>query len=209
MINYCIPSLKIEIGNHPSYEHMNEGDNTDLSNYDVAFNVSDSPEIEDIVDTKRKVYWLPINEFGYWGYQTFYWFVHLMDNAVNRNLNIYLHCVAGMHRSPMLGYLYLRSLGNSPEEAFSKVEDKHHIFGNDKYNWLEETLQNDIDYGRIPEDVVEFMTDVRKYKTSTLMNVMKLRNNMDFPEKTKIKNGVKKPVGQKQVEDKNKGTFSK
>ena len=209
MVNYQIPSLKIDIGNHPSYEGVDGVPEIDLSKYDVVFNVSDSPEIEDIVDTKRKVHWLPINEFGYWGYPTFYWLVHLMDNAVDRDLNIYLHCVAGMHRSPILGYLYLRSLDNDPQAAFLKVKDQHYILGSADYNWLEETLQNDIEYGRIPEDVIDFMKDVRKHKTSTLMNVMKLRNNMDFPQKTIDKQGIKKPVGQQQVDDKNNGKFNK
>lgn len=207
MINYSIPLFKIDIGRHP----IDDGFNCklDLSEYDVIFNVSDNPYVKDIVSNEKKVYWFPISEFGNWGYNLFFWFTHLMDNSIERGLKIYLHCQAGMHRSPILGYLYLRSKGMSIKEAFKEFKDAHIILNDDNKNWLEETLQHDIEYGRIPDDVIAFMQDVHKNKNLSMLKIMKLRNVMDFPPKSLDKKDIKKPVGQQQIDDYHKGIFNR
>lgn len=203
MITYRIPTLKIDIGSHPTANSVFPIREGELDKYNVFLNVSDDVPYMMTAET----HWFPINEFGYWTYQPFYWLVRLMDKAVKENNNIYLHCHAGMHRSPMMGYLYLRSLGNSPDEAFSKFHDTMVLVGDANKNWLEETFQNDVEYGRIPADVVEFMKDVRKYEKDSLMHIMKKRGGLDLPQKAIEKNGIKKPVGKTQIDEAQKGIF--
>jgi hypothetical protein len=204
MITYRIPSLKINIGDHPQvYEHEYET----MMDHDVLMNVSDEGPYGSIDIPKKIIHWCPINEFGYWGYHTFFWTVRVLDEAIEYDKRIYLHCHAGAHRSPMIGYLYLRSLGHSPEEAIALFDEKFAI--GERTNWLEETFQNDVEYGRIPADVVQFMKDVRAYPNGSLMGVMSKRNVMDLPPKTIEKNGIKKPVGEIQVTLAQKGLFTK
>lgn len=203
MITYIVPSLSVDIGEHPVIYNKDDFDYF-IAGYGTMFNFADELPYE---DDKTKVYWHPINEFGYWTYQPFYFFTILMDKAIERKDNIYVHCHAGAHRSPMMVYLYLRSLGNSPDEAYKLFEDNYVVIG-DSFNWLEDTFQNDVEYGRIPEDIVEFMQYVRKNKNMSMMHIMKNRGVMDLPEKTK-QHIAKKPVGQKQIIDFKNGTFSK
>jgi hypothetical protein len=201
MVNYSISDFKIHIGNHP---HYNENDEEGILNsYDAIVNVSDDPAYG--LDGNARIYWFPISEFGYWTYQPFFWFVKLMDHHLEKQDRIYVHCHAGIHRSPMMVYLYIRSLGFSPDEAYSKFNAS--FSSDENTNWLEETFQNDVEYGRIPADVVEFMKDVQANKEMSMMSVMKKRGVLDLPSKTTEKRGVKKPVGQAQIIQNKKGLF--
>lgn len=203
MISYEVPSLKVEIGQHPVIYNQKDFQQF-LSSYDTMFNFSDELPYE---HSRVNIHWHPINEFGYWGYAPFYFFTILMDKAVEKNHKIYVHCHMGAHRSPMMTYLYLRSLGHSPDEAYVLFTDEYIILGK-KENWLEETFLNDVEYGRIPADVVEFMKDVRKNKDFSMMTILKNRKTMDLPHKTIQKNGEKKPITQKQIDMLKKGIFT-
>lgn len=209
MITYKVPSLKIEIGDHPIIYADHEPESR-VEKYDSIFNFSDEAPygLSKNDYPKTEIHWSPINEFGYWTYQPFYFIVPLMDNAVERGRNIYVHCHAGAHRSPLMTYLYLRSLGHTPEEAYALFDDKYVVLG-EKNNWLEETFQNDVEYGRIPADVVEFMKDVRTHKDRSLMGLLKMRGSMDVPLKTKEHGNLKKPVGKEQLWQYKNGIFSK
>ena len=209
MITYKVPSLKLEIGDHPIIYADHEPESR-VDKYESIFNFSDEPPygINKKAHPETEVHRHPINEFGYWTYQPFFFMVHLMDDAVARDRNVYVHCHAGAHRSPMMTYLYLRSLGNSPDEAYALFDDKYVVLG-EKSNWLEETFQNDVEYGRIPADIVEFMKDVRKNKDISMMHVMKKRGGLDVSEKAKAKGSEKKPVGKEQLWQWKNGVFSK
>jgi len=202
MITYKVPKYNIEIGSHPVAGTTNGG--TTISDYDVVLNVSDDPPYGDDRNSfekhKTTINWFPINEFGYWTYQVLYWAARLFDAAMDEKKNVYVHCHAGMHRSPLITYLYVRSLGHTVDETFELFHDGLKILGEkSNSNWLEETLQNDIEYGRIPADAIQFMIDVRKNPGVSLMGIMKRRDVMDLPQKTIEKNGIKKPVGQTQI----------
>jgi len=208
MITYSIPTLKIDIGTHPTANTVTPPRPGELDKYNFFVNVSDDEPYQ-MNKPDTEVHWFPVNEFGYWTYQPFYWITRLMDRAVEEKKDVYLHCHAGAHRSPMMGYLYLRSLGHNPDEAFKLLEEGWKVGADVTKNWLEETFLNDVEYGRIPEDVVQFMKDVRNNPKDSLMTVMHKRKVMDLPQKTVEKSGIKKPVGQIQIVMQEKGLFNK
>ena len=200
MLTYVVDEFNIHIGNHPCYHDNNREQIID--HYDVFMNVSDDPA--NYLAKGKPVYWHPIVEFGYWTYQPFFWARTILDDCVTQKKNVYLHCHAGLHRSPMIAYTYLLSLGLSPEEAFSKFAPTY----KDDANWLEQTLQNDIEYGRIPADVVDFMKAARGNPELSMMGLMKKRGELDLPAKTMEKAGLRKPVGEAQVKLDRNGLFS-
>jgi hypothetical protein len=208
MITYSISQFKIDIGTHPTRNEVFPRRKGEFDKYETFFNVSDDAPYDNTITWRddASVHWFPINEFGYWTYQPFYWLVRLLDEAIKENKEIYLHCHAGAHRSPMMAYLYIRSLGFSPEESYAKFAESNTL--GERTNWLEETFQHDIEYGRIPSDVVEFMQDVRANKDLSMMSVMKKRGVMDLPQKTIDKRGTRKPVGEAQIALEKKGLFS-
>ncbi len=202
MITYKIPKYHIEIGDHPMFDGIDKI----VTKYNAIINVSDDVPYPNEPYPDTAIHWFPICEFGYWTYQPFYWIVRIMDRYVENHAKIYVHCHAGAHRSPMMVYLYLRSLGNTPDEAYDLFDDKFSLDGQ-RHNWLEEVLTNDIEYGRIPSDVVEFMKDVRKDSDASMMSVMNRRKVMDLPPKTIEKNGVKKPCSEAQLKEAEQGYF--
>jgi hypothetical protein len=195
MINYKIPKFNIEIGSHPEDKIFNA--DIHLENYDVILNVSDNPVYGLNIDTP-KIYWFPINEFGSWSYSAFYWFTNLMDFYIKENKKIYIHCLAGAHRSPIITYIYFRSIYNEQETL--DLFDFKSLIG-EKKNWFEEVLINDINAGRIPEDVVEFIKDIRNNKELSMMSLMKKRGKLDLPDPSKIKVSERKPVTEKQLKE--------
>jgi hypothetical protein len=200
MITNTVPSLKISIGNHPE---IYPEDRDIIYDYDTIINVSDDP-FKSLArknqSTLCQIHWFPINEFGYWTYQPFFWIAHILMDNIDKENKVYLHCHAGAHRSPMMAYVYLRGLGNSPDEAFKLFEEHTDIDLKDKSaNWLEEIFKNDVEYGRIPEDIVEFMKFVLKNPTRSLMEVMHDRDVLDLPQKTIDQQGKQKPVSKQQI----------
>lgn len=206
MINYQFPEYKIDIGNHPN---MQKNKQEILDAYNVIINVSDDPAY-DVDKSGPKIHWHPINEFGYWTYQPFFWIVHTLNYYIKERSKIYVHCHAGVHRSPMISYLYVRSLGKSPEETYSMLEEPLAIHKSG--NWLEDVFQSDVESGRIPEDIVEFMQDVHKHPDKSMMSIMNLRKKLDLPRKysdlnedyLKLKKVVKYPSTYKESGNMNK-----
>ncbi len=197
MINYSFSEYKIDIGNHPN---MQKNKQEILDAYNVIINVSDDPAY-DVDKNGPKIHWHPINEFGYWTYQPFYWIVHTLNHYIKERCRIYVHCHAGVHRSPMISYLYVRSLGKSPEEAYAMLDEPLAL--GHSGNWLEAVFQSDVEAGRIPADIVEFMQDVHKHPDKSMMSIMNLRKKLDLPKKNsdltedykKLKEVVKYPEG--------------
>jgi len=207
MITNSVPSLKLDIGNHPDI-YPNGRDI--FYDYDTIINVSDDP-FKTLTRKNQsnmcQTHWFPINEFGYWTYQPFFWIAHILTENVDKDNRIYLHCHAGAHRSPMMAYVYLRALENSPDEAFKLFKEHDGVDMKVKSaNWLEEIFQNDVEYGRIPEDIIEFMKYVLANPEQSLMEVMHKRNVLDLPQKTIDKN-KKKPVSKKQIYMKENNIF--
>lgn len=166
MITQIIKQFNIEIGNHPGeHDDMDKS----LKKYQVILNVSDYP----FYWLDKVVHWYPIEEWSKWGYGPFYWAVHILDYHTKREDKIYVHCFAGKHRSPMIVYLYIQSLGYSEEEAFKMFDTQwQRVREIPEYNWLKECYDRDIADGRINEDVVLFMKKVRENPTKSLYEVL-------------------------------------
>ena len=122
-----------------------------------------------------------------------------MTKYISEHKTIYVHCYAGAHRSPIITYCYLKALFGA-EEAFKMFKDEIPWLS-DKKNWLEEVLINDINAGRIPEDIIEFIRDVIVNKESGLAWNLKQRNTFKLPSKPKVTE--RKPVTEKQLYEEN------
>lgn len=99
------------------------------SQFNVFINVDDKPcgtfsppalvfsNGEGAVISSPKMYYYPINEWGNWGYGPFFWSKQVLDFHHAQGHKIYLHCAAGMHRSPMIFMVWLLSRGHKLKEA--------------------------------------------------------------------------------------------
>jgi hypothetical protein len=163
MINHKIHELKIDIGTHPVVHHNGP---QSLEGYDAILDVSDSPTYN-IDGTIPHAHHYAIDEWNFWGFTPFYWAVKLLDHYTAKGSKIYLHCYAGKHRSVMIGFMYLQSLGYTPEEAAAKFDSQVDITiieePENSKNWLLNFYEKDVKRGRIHPDTVEFMKLVRKY----------------------------------------------
>lgn len=190
MITHRIKDFKIEIGSHP-VTNKEFGEDIKIENYDVFVNVSDSPIYS---FEGKEVYWCPINEFGTWGYSVFYWFVHVMNRAIKEKKRIYVHCFAGAHRSPMMVYLYIRSLGYSKKDTLK-------IFDNGD-DWIEIAFTNDINAGRIQKDIIEFMKVVHENPQLGMYDIFKKRDKFEYPNKSLVKVRKRTPITKEQIRKK-------
>ena len=50
-----------------------------------------------------------------------------MEELLEQEARIYIHCSAGIHRTGMITYAFLRFLGSPPEEALQKISDLRKI----------------------------------------------------------------------------------
>jgi hypothetical protein len=57
------------------------------------------------------LYWYPINELSQWGYGPFYWAKRVLDFHAGRGDSVLTHCKAGAHRSPIIVFTWLLSIG--------------------------------------------------------------------------------------------------
>lgn len=175
MITNKIKKYKIDIGNHPKSRKF--GDAT-ISEYEAILNVSDYPPYRH-ADKSIELHWCPIVEWDDWGYAPLYWTVNLLDDLIAEKKKIYVHCWAGKHRSPMLVYLYLRSLGHSEVEAFKLYDTQFELSleGEQKKpigNWLKRFYNKDIKKKRIPKDSIKFMKLVRKHPELSILEVLEI-----------------------------------
>jgi hypothetical protein len=175
MITQRIKKYKITIGNHPSQFKKEDK----LSNYDAVVDVSDCPTYG--LDKKIKNYhWLPITEWDKWGYAPFYFAVKILDHYIKKKSKIYVHCYAGKHRSPMMVYTYLQSLGLSEDEAFKLFKTEWDIklsnVKTKKKEWLKRFFEKDIQRGRIPKDVIQFMREVRANPDMSILHILDKMN---------------------------------
>ena len=93
--------------------------------WDVVINVDDAfprnPEPEG-----ARLFWIPINEVSFWGYQPFFAVKRILDHYVPLNKKILVHCSAGQHRSPIMVHGWMISSGFS-EELIKKHLGEHAI----------------------------------------------------------------------------------
>ena len=90
--------------------------------YDIIINVSD--EFYDIVESQQrecglKTFWFPMNEaMRDVGLNSIYGAMVILFNAERNNKRVYLHCHAGLNRSPTIkaAYHYLRTGAHLKEE---------------------------------------------------------------------------------------------
>jgi hypothetical protein len=134
---------------------------------DIVLNVADSiPEIELMQPFKdTKFFWYPINEVSRWGYGPFFWSKRILDfyTRYSTNNKIFVHCHAGAHRSPMIVYCWLLSMGFPQGEI-------DHIFHNPHFSDL---YAFDLQHMHIPADLGDFYAVMNDCPTYSLMGCLK------------------------------------
>lgn len=124
----------------------------DAWQYHAIINVSCSPCANFYPSRpSQKMHWIPIYELGVWNYSAFIQAVKTIDFHYQQGHRIYLHCLGGLQRSPMMAMVWLWCTQTKPykwgkydlrrdltwEEAhalcygYSKPEDYNESHGRD------------------------------------------------------------------------------
>jgi hypothetical protein len=138
--------------------------------FDLILNVSDSPcWLDDITLplTYGCIYqWIPIEEMSNWGYEPFFASKRLLDRAFKLELNIGIHCHAGVHRSPAIAYAWM--LSNNPKEEVNELwkDDVSSIIG---------AFKRDVERGTIPklQRFHMYMNDYPEYSLLAIKHLLK------------------------------------
>ena len=129
----------------------------------VFINVSDSPcntfnpVKPDHLLGPQKMYWYPINEYEPWGYGPFFWANRILYYHIGRGELIYLHCQAGMHRSPTVFLMYLYYKGYSLRQAVKMVRARETPLKTLR------VLRKDLEQGLIPKNIFKFAKLMSRY----------------------------------------------
>lgn len=111
---------------HPDYTNITIG-STPLDgmikpkaeSFDAIINVSHSPEaLFEPSRPDQRTYWYPVNEMGEWTYSYFVWLFAILDFHHSKKHKIYIHCHAGVYRSPEAVRLWLFYKGHSVLDSY-------------------------------------------------------------------------------------------
>lgn len=129
---------------------------------DLFVNVSDSPH-EVLLSEKphpgARMLWYPIAELSDWTYGPFFWSKQVLDAAHDQQLRTYLHCDAGVNRSPCLAMAWLTSRGHSLEDAALLLSRGDEQFAKTKISRYNRNIQ----FGFIPDRLSEFYARCLQY----------------------------------------------
>lgn len=125
---------------------------------------------------KQKMYWYPINESGHWGYGVFFFTKKILDFHHKKGDKIYLHCHAGIHRSPTIFIWWLVSQGHSVEEAIcielgSKATPER-IKELQEEEYFDYKIWSDRDEGIIPYKLEKMYKRMQKKQDMSLAEVL-------------------------------------
>lgn len=98
------------------------------SDFDIYINVSDEyiQSCHQVaVENGKMYYWFPMNECtGNMGINSIFGALQILFNAEKQNKKVYLHCHAGVNRSPTVKECYyLLRTGNMPELKNSRLKE--------------------------------------------------------------------------------------
>ncbi|MFC1697494.1 dual specificity protein phosphatase family protein [Nanoarchaeota archaeon] len=123
--------------------------------FDIFMSVSSIPYYILEFDKPRKdtlYFWYPLIELGFWGYEPFFWSKQILDRAFEESKSVYLHCDAGVNRSPCIALAWLTSRNHSLDEA-------SYIASGGKPKITESMLgefNRNLSQGNIPDQLPEF-----------------------------------------------------
>lgn len=100
------------------------GSDNALKPYDVVISVNDAMPKHNFSPS----YWFPVDEMNnFWGYEPFFGVLRVVEKYYDKNL--YLHCAAGVSRSPSIAYAVLYSLyGDSWGQYIVTQSDPERFF---------------------------------------------------------------------------------
>jgi len=163
-ITFSAPGY-IDVGNFESGRDLGD-------NYSTVFNVSDNYSC-------HADFWIPLVEMSAWTYTPFYWFKKLADEHSKHPMLV--HCHAGIHRSLLMAYCWLLSLGFDTKEAANLLSCDH----------VEDDYFRDIETGIIPGDLLDFYKIIEIHPKWCLSGVLRelgipnLLNNTTLRKNTK------------------------
>jgi hypothetical protein len=155
------PFSNIFVGEMPTYSEFTH---ESASFFDHYVNVSMTPFELNGYDKEinANFHWFPLDEGSFFGFQSLFWFKHKMDGFYNNKENVYVHCEAGINRSPKMTLCWLLSLGINVEEG-SKI-----IYGENNPDMLIEGFEDSIQEGYLPSvtDLMHFYNNYFKDETT-------------------------------------------
>jgi hypothetical protein len=141
-----IPAYGIRIGGYGEYYRIPENQRPV-----AVVNVSDT--FDQGLIGHPCYQWFPINELSPWGYLPFFSVKRMLDAVVTyRGLTVYLCCAAGAHRSVMMGFCWLLSLGKTEQEAAELMKTVY------EPDYMIRMYRRDVERGYIPARLQEFYT---------------------------------------------------
>jgi hypothetical protein len=151
-----IPAFNIQIG--PIMTAVNHNASAIISVTDL---------FEPSLMYQERFHWVPVNEIAHsWGYLPFFTLKKLLDFYVQqRSPLIYLCCSAGKHRSPLMGFCWLLSLGKSLEQASEQFFGKFDQHPVDMY-------KSDLKNGIIPHDLPQFYETMNEFPGLDYRSIM-------------------------------------
>jgi len=128
-------------------------------------------------------FWYPIHECSNWGYGPFYWSKKILDRLFRKKVKTFVHCHGGVHRSPMIVYVWLRSLGHSAEEAVSLMGEAGYVRA------IDYAYEQDIQHGYIPKhlDLLhKIMIEHSNYSLASVLIRIAVQLNLPDAEEKKL-----------------------
>jgi len=128
--------------------------------WDVIINVNDAfpnnPE-----PSEARLFWVPINEASFWGYEPFFAVKRIMDHFMLLRRKILVHCAAGAHRSPAMICGWMISTGHSEKQIREALGDG-----------VMDKFYRDVEENFIPDDLSLFYEVMNEYPEWCLMSIL-------------------------------------
>ncbi|MBR9702458.1 dual specificity protein phosphatase family protein [Candidatus Woesearchaeota archaeon] len=130
--------------------------------FDLFMNVSDCPHEVLLPEKPRpdtRMLWYPVAELSDWTYGPFYWSKRVLDEALEKKTQTYLHCDSGVNRSPCIAMAWLTSKKHSLEEAALLISRERESYADTRVS----RFQRNIEQGYIPKQLPEFYARCEEY----------------------------------------------
>lgn len=147
--------------------------------FDAFINVADRP-LESLIQHYNSpslhatYYWHPIAEAAPpWPYAAFFYCKRVLDYHFDRGHKIYIHCMAGLHRSPTMVLFWLLTKGIPLEEGATLVEARA-----EDAKKLLDTIQKNFERGTFPKNLMEFMQRMVNWEDGNLETYLLKPNSL-------------------------------
>lgn len=133
--------------------------------FDAIVNVSCTEEaLFEPSKQSQRTYWYPVNECGEWSYGFFVWAFKILDFHFEKGHKIYVHCHAGVYRSPSIVKWWLFYKGHGLEDSANIVDKTKMENRKDDLRMTHYSLFQNYILGNLPPNFQDFILRLRNLK---------------------------------------------